>query len=105
MARNHGRAVSRSFGHMEVGSFVSFWLVGARGCDPIQLRWCQSMWLDGAGQTGHQIRTRGCSMALGGLGGSQRSRRRAPVGGHAVMSVSDIRGCGLCVRGLGNVPQ
>ena len=59
MARNHGRAVSWSFGHMEVGSSMSFWLVGACGCTPSWLRWCQSAWLDGAGRTGHQMRMRG----------------------------------------------
>ena len=28
MARNHSRAPSQSFGHMEVGSPMSFWLMG-----------------------------------------------------------------------------
>ena len=59
MAGNHGRVASRSFGHMEVGSSALFWLVGARGCAPSQLRWCQSTGLDGAGWTSHQMRMRG----------------------------------------------
>ena len=42
-------------------------------------------------------------MALGGLGGSRRSRRCAPVGGHAVMLMSDIRGHGMRVGGLADV--
>ena len=59
MAGNCGKALSWSFGHVEVGSSASFWLVGAHGHAPSWLRWCQSMWLDGTGQIGCQMRTRG----------------------------------------------
>ena len=44
-----------------------------------------------------------CSVALGGLGGTRRSRRRAPVGGHAIMLASDVRGHGSRVGGLADV--
>ena len=105
MAGNHGRTLSQSFGNAEVGSSASFWLVGAHRHAPSWLRWCQSTWLDSAGWIGHQTRMRGCGVALGGLGGSLRSRQGAPVGGHTVMSASDVRGYGMCIGGLANMPQ
>ena len=49
------------------------------------------------------MRMRGHSVALGGLGSSQRSRQCAPEGGHAVMSASNVRRHGTHVGGLANI--
>ena len=45
----------------------------------------------------------GCGVALGGLGGSRRSRRRAPVSGHTVVLASNVRERGTHVGGLRSV--
>ena len=84
MAGNHSRALSWSFEHTEV---VPERMAG----------WRWSDWLPDE--------DKGHSMTLGGLGGSRMSRRCAPVGGHAVVSASTVRGRRTCIGGLADMPQ